>query len=405
MKFFILLLILILPFSSAIVTDLRENYSPKETMIVKIAGAFSEPIKEENVEIKRNNVVMPVEYGIVKIATNYYYWAIAPNEENNYTLSIKDTHLTNGSIENYKKDFKVVGDEEKYSVSPGAVTSSGNFSIDLNVNGDEPVSIGISFPNQYEKVFDIGKSEIEFNFKDFKNGGLYFINIGEYRIPVYIAKEIKEVNNETGEVIEIEEKALRIIPGRIESIVLANTNPIYTFNIINEGEGFLNTYLDYNRNVLRIEPDERIVLEENESVTYVVKFNSAIKSNIKEILHIHSGTKVIPLGIDVQISEDEDEVQTKYVSENLSDLYKCAELKGNICSASQVCSQESVISIDGSCCLGICSESKSTEEGGSYWGYIIFGILILGGAYFWFKYKKGAGKNAFQERVLKAERV
>ena len=60
MKFFILLLILILPFSSAIVTDLRENYSPKETMIVKIAGAFSEPIKEENVEIKRNNVVMPV---------------------------------------------------------------------------------------------------------------------------------------------------------------------------------------------------------------------------------------------------------------------------------------------------------------------------------------------------------
>ena len=94
-----LLSIILLQLASAISTTIKPVYQPGETMIIEIQGNILEPIKKEDIELKRVNVQVPFEYDFKKIGSKYFLYAILPQSQNNYTLYIKNIATTsNGAL-------------------------------------------------------------------------------------------------------------------------------------------------------------------------------------------------------------------------------------------------------------------------------------------------------------------
>jgi hypothetical protein len=71
---------------------------------------------------------------------------------------------------------------------------------------------------------------------------------------------------------------------------------------------------------------------------------------------------------------------------SIQSKYYCSELSGTICGSDSSCSGQTVSASDGDCCIGSCS-AKSSSGGNSWIGWLIAGIVVLGIAYFWAKYK------------------
>jgi hypothetical protein len=83
-------------------------------------------------------------------------------------------------------------------------------------------------------------------------------------------------------------------------------------------------------------------------------------------------------------------VKILYVDRNLTGTngYKCFELNGKVCKASEQCNGQIKNSLDGACCIGICEISEDKSSGGLGWvGWLLF-ILIIGIlGYLVYKYK------------------
>src|SRR3989344_8920168 len=108
----------------AISSDLKASYDGGETMIGEISGEILENIKPEQVEFKRNHIAVPVKYDIKKLADKYYIWAIAPINQNNYSLVINGiSTMVNGKVEqiDFINNFSVSGNLTDYSIEPGFI--------------------------------------------------------------------------------------------------------------------------------------------------------------------------------------------------------------------------------------------------------------------------------------------
>ena len=124
---------------TAISTDLKSSYEKGETIIIEIKGNILEPITNSQIEFLRGHVAIPLEYESKKLSGKYYLWAIAPQQENNYTLLIKDiTTTVAGRTEkiDFVQNFSVSQNSTDYFVKPGIVLAQKDFSIDIYLNED-----------------------------------------------------------------------------------------------------------------------------------------------------------------------------------------------------------------------------------------------------------------------------
>jgi hypothetical protein len=86
----ILFLMILLPLTSGLSSDLHTTYQPAETMLVELQGSILEEIPKENVFFLRGHVQTVVEYDLKKLGNHYFLYAVAPLAENNFTLEIKN---------------------------------------------------------------------------------------------------------------------------------------------------------------------------------------------------------------------------------------------------------------------------------------------------------------------------
>lgn len=69
--------------------------------------------------------------------------------------------------------------------------------------------------------------------------------------------------------------------------------------------------------------------------------------------------------------------------------YHCYEFPGKICGANQVCSGETIVSLDGSCCVNGDCAAEASGGGSSAWiGYLIAAIVVIAGVFIWMRYIK-----------------
>ena len=112
--------------------------------------------------------------------------------------------------------------------------------------------------------------------------------------------------------------------------------------------------------------------------------------------------------VNIVYTEDEEEAATPYLEENYSTSqgYYCSELGGKACSADEVCSEETIQTLDvNNCCSADCSvpEESSFAWIGFLIGLIILVVLIIVGM----RYKKSKGrtksKNPLGNQIIKAK--
>jgi len=172
----------------AIGTDIKESYSPRETVLTKISGEIYDILTKENIELKRGHIAVPFEYDIAKIQEEYYLWFITPYLENNYTLRIKGITTTMGGLVkkiDYEKNFSVAGNAT-YSIKPGFVSTTKDFEITAQLYEDEKKTIKVNFPYEQEITLKPGENILKFSITRINETGIYNITIGDYAILAYI---------------------------------------------------------------------------------------------------------------------------------------------------------------------------------------------------------------------------
>ncbi len=389
-------------FASGISSDLKSNYELDETIIAEISGEILQGISADNVEFRRGHVLVPFDYDLKKLENKYFLWAITPQNENNYTLIIKNiVTIVNGRIQtiDFMQNFSVSGNLTDYSIKPGAVSTREDFIISVQLNKDNEESISVSFPYEKNVILKPGKNEIKFSIDSVEKDGFIRINIGKYSLPAYLIAN--KINNSFIE----QEFKLRIEPNAIVSKVHVSDNIIYPFRIVNLGNSKIeNIELGYNREIFSVNA-EKITIEANRIIELNLSFIGAITENLKklginEIINITVEKKIFELPVVISFTENKSEANTPYLNGSL--LYYCSELKGIVCSAGESCDKEIKASIDGVCCIGKCIVEKKNKSR-SWIGYVIAVLLLIVIIYIFRRYRKTKSGEGFSKRVADAE--
>jgi len=376
--YFLFIVLLFIPFTLAISTDMKPIYQPSETLIIEILGNILQPITPEDVELKRVNVQVPWEYDVKRVGERYFLWGILPDEENNYTLIIKDVRTTVSGVPqnvDFSQDFSTFGELISYSIKPGfIITQDDQFEITTFLYGDFPEPISVNFPQEHEVILSPGENKLTFSTLSVEPG-FSIIQVGIYPTPILILGEEQD-NTQVDEIILPE---FRFFPKTIESVILFDEAPFYPFSIINTGgESIEDLILEYDSEIFIIEPSLQEVIAAGETLNYTLTLKKQ-NEPIEETILLRSGDLLIEFPITVAYTENLEQAQTPYLEEDYLETqgYYCEELGGKACTAGEVCATDSVSSLDiSSCCLGTCS--TPTEESSFAWvGYLIAAVLLV----------------------------
>src|SRR3989344_2045276 len=144
-------LFMLLPSVLAVdITLTKESYQPLETLQAEIVGNFIS-LNEENVLIYREGKVHddPVIKGFTKQNNVYYFYAVTPRQEGNYSLVIENAeYLDRGEVTKQRIEIPFTLEEKNISdlsFSPGFVIPTKDFTISVKS------FVGITKPGENDK--------------------------------------------------------------------------------------------------------------------------------------------------------------------------------------------------------------------------------------------------------------
>jgi hypothetical protein len=404
---FILLLVLSLVSVSALEFNVNANYSSGETMIVKVAANFISPLSKSNIFFYEGHVRIPMQYDVIQAGSSeyYIYASLVDKSAGDYSISLENIKYmlgANVAEEDLIRNFSISNKTADFSVVPGAVSSSGDFSVEVQNLKENPISISVdtSEGNSGERAIFIlpsgnstktsfslqsgEKKKINFG-PGIGNKTLRFIEIKNqnltYKIPVYLWGTVEGIQQPTFS-LEPSSLSYSFATGNAEKkeIYLYNTGSVEIKDIL-------------------ISLDEELVPLVNLSVVKIDKLAPNSKATIG--LTFFSKSPVQTLGSIKAKSDDiiaYSSLTLRFISNYIpvipnetiqSTVKTCIELKGKICnSTTEECSQEPVYAKDSVCCLSSCETIKKSNSG-TFTAVIIILVLVAAGAWLYFsKFKK-----------------
>ncbi len=385
--------------TSAISSDLKATYDMGETIIGEISGEIISGIEKNKIELRREHVGVPFEYDIKRLGDKYYIWLIAPKNEGDYSLIIRDiSTFINGKISeiDFIHNFSTASNFTDYFIKPGFIFTDKEFDIETILNEDNEKNVSIDFPLEKEIILKPGKNILKFSLDSIKKTEFVKIKIGKYIIPAYlIFSDENQSSNKTD--------SIRIEPNAIISTAFFNNNLIYPFKIFNLIDKRIESIkFIYNKDLFLLSYDN-ISIGTNDIIEINISFIGIFDSDkrINDKIIIINDENVIELPIIISFTENESEAKTPYLEGKLS--YYCRELNGTVCSSNEICSTETKASIDGACCIGKCI-IEDKKEGKSWIGYIIAVFLLILVIYVFLRYRSIKKVEGFSKRVSSAER-
>lgn len=332
--FIIIAAILIIPLSSAIQSDIKENYKLGETIITKVSGNFLQNIEKQNIYFYRR--YMPTtfpDYGVKKIGNDFYVYAKVPLEKtpDNYSIHIKNVRhmeFTKIVYNDIVLNFTIINETADFSVYPGVIISDRNFFIQVQNLLDNNLEIGI------------GASENQSTTTQENSGGFFDF--------LFKKKSTENVTTPTTP------ESISLLPGetkKIEFVVaqtefkfieLSSTNQTYE----------IPAYLTFNSSAIN---------NTNETINQTILDNGTIIIN--ENITENNGTVII---IDENLSEG---------NKTIIFEKKCMDIGGKICADGDICNGTEINSSDtfstSPCCKGECQTPAKSNTGK------IVGIALL----------------------------
>jgi len=394
----IIVLAINVSYVSALTFDLKASYSPNENILGEIIGNVINPVQKEQVELKRGDVRMPFTGDIGKVGDKVYLWCIAPENPNNYTLYIYNiTTNVNGFVKKVDiiRNFSVSGNLTDYKITPGFISTNENFSVDIFLYEDFDRDINASLIGY--TTLHPGENKLDFKIDKFIGENFITISIGKYGLPAYIlgAKNKSSTKGNESSTIEFS-------PAKIQRIISISSRPVFLIEIANQGNETLNNIkVLYDDKYFSVTPKTINYIRPNKTAIVNVSFVGS--GDIADYIYFVGESFNYSLPITINVSSTQLNL-TGNVSSKTG--YYCSELDGIVCSADEVCSETTVVSLDGNCCKGICSAIKS--GGGSSWiGYLLGLVVLAGLGYLVYMYKKKGKKpnmqDIFKKKVAAAE--
>jgi hypothetical protein len=197
--FVLILSMFSIQFLSAAAIDMKSQYNQGETIIAKISGNFIDPILQENVFFYRGHVKIPIDYEVTKINDYFYVTAsLIGKTPDNYSMRIENVqHYESGVATNVDiiSNFSISNTTADFSIKPGFVISSADFSIEVQNLKDDSLKISIKDPDKINSSDSINIGGDQIKDIDFQLGNItgdFFEIIKlstsnlEYNIPIYI---------------------------------------------------------------------------------------------------------------------------------------------------------------------------------------------------------------------------
>ena len=385
------------PFISAVEFNINQNFSQGETIIAKISGNFISPITNDNIFFYSGHVRIPMEYNIAKIGEDYYLYALTSGKvAGDYSVSIQNVQYMKGSEvskDNLAANFSITNNTADFSVSPGFISTPGDFSLEIQNLQDKKLKININtetnnsgmreilisdstffstslISGEIQKInFNVGAGSPEFRTVELKTNNL------TYEIPVYIFSS--SITNET--------KYFEIDPPNLVISIPTNMTVKKTIYIYNLGNSELKNislslsiplgpYMNISRKIIEN-------LSSKSGIPIDLSFFSSSEKNIVGSLRAESENASFSSLVSLTFIKN-------YTVSNESILTKtCAELNGNICNQTTQCDRPSIDAKDNWCCLGTCNPIIVSNSG-TVIGVIILVVIIIAFFFFYKKYKK-----------------
>ncbi len=368
-----LLILIILPTISCLDVKLsKDSYQPRETLQAEINGNFIS-LKSENILIYKDNKVHsePVLSGFTNQNHVYYFYALLPNEEGNYSLRIENSeYILSGEIKKDRiiKNFSIIKtNQSSLSINPGFIFTNKDFSIKIKAL-NENQNIPISFENYSSNISIREESEEEIKFSiagiPTKNSA---VKLGNYIIPVFIVNNITE--NNTGLISQLYFSA-----ESINAIVFANKTYMFNFYIENTGQTNLtNISLTTDLNAAP-SPNrfELINTQEKKQVNFTI-FIPSDKKNITGKITASFGNKSEYLPISLEVTENKSKA---LIPMNTSGSLSCTKI-GKICLSDEECNGQLTPSLEGACCIGTCKKKPSSSNNWIYGTAALILVIII----------------------------
>ncbi len=391
---FLTILFLFFPIVSAVEFELKEQFDQGETLLARISGNFLENIATEDVFFFRGHVRIPMIYDVLEIEDDFYIYALlAGKEPTNYSIVIKNTKYMKGidvSEEDLVKNFTIIEDTAIFSVNPGLVKTSGDFSVEVQNLQETEITLEIATGLETTQRNFINLKSGEIKKIDFELGianqnleivGLITGNF-TYLLPVFIT------TNET--ISEKKESKLKFEPSILHVSMATNSDAKRIIRLRNTGEADLENIFLFVSPLLEpyvsLSIEELDDLESNSSEKIEIFFLSDEEEFIVEgklIAQAENTSTSLTIVMDfikdfIPSEESETEIEVR-------STLACSEEGGTFCIENEECSEDVVYAKDGACCIGTCEPIEKKGSTGKIigWGILILIILIL----YWF-YKR-----------------
>ena len=379
-------------------TTFKENYRPGETLIAEISGNIIDNIKAADFIFYSGDDFNPIQNDVTKINSKYYIYAVLPLVERNYTLNIRNLHYLEQGQEKYSSkqfNFSVSGNSTLFSVKPGFIFSTGNFSVDITSNIKDIVVKSIFLNSSKEiSVKEARTEKLSFSSPAILSTLYLSSDDTSYEIPVYIMKQSRPVNTSLPQIsLDFSEAFLNLS-------VIKNQNFEFSVELINTGQATISN-INISSDLLTIYTNN-ISLDSEESidVKFLIKSNQAgIKSGYLRI----SGD--VSLEIPVYINTVENIEEYINITPNDNAVKNCSQLSGDFCASSESCKGNWTLTadyVDKLCCIGSCEELSSSSSGSGKWiALIVIVIILIGGGIFVYKkakMKKMASQDFFKKK-------
>jgi hypothetical protein len=374
---FILLVILLCFQVSSLDLDLKDH-NPGETLIIKIPKTVQN-LKSSQFHFYSGRVYVPMVSDLGRINNDYYFYAILPNKERNYTLVIENAEYLN-KRQDFKFNFSVKG-EPTFYINPGFIITNKDFDVIIKSYTVEKVISEFNSIKEIDLIPGLKKT-LKYKIRD-TNTSFNFLKISsnntKYEIPVRSFKE------------ETELAKIRFSISNHTVYVPENQDFQHSLSLINLGQEKENITLTFPELEEINITNKEFLLNPGESKEIPVIINSDKKLNFK--LKASSGKVFSNTTINIYPKKvDEIENTTNKITEEKT----CQELNGGICKKEEECQGISKLTQDGLCCLGECKEESKTGR-----TIILVVILLILLILFFFIFKKLKTKKIPVEERLK----
>lgn len=126
-----------------------------------------------------------------------------------------------------------------------------------------------------------------------------------------------------------------------------------------------------------------------------------IKSNKTEIPILNASNETASSNLTSLIDVEPATAQEEEAINRERAKYHCYEFPGKICAASERCSGDTIVSLDGACCVnGACGSESAGGSSYAWIGYLIVALVIIAGVIIYIRYRKvKAEKNPLAKKI------